>query len=240
MTEKKFLEEILNNGLIPLKGIRSTLIGETKTAIFYSKGFEGVIAMFFMMIEKYIEYRGSEGDIHIDSYNVIKKMIEDRKTCGKDVGNYLIEMLTKELEIIESINFARNCSSYKEFLGDRVCLKLNNISEEKMDSPALAFYNFLTTSTIFPKDISIVVLKHQQTGEILDSKYDISKVSLDEMKKILYDDDEKQNKMGTHLLWKIMLNYYTENKEYLEENFKKYDIIEIPISKWLNKKGIAK
>lgn len=245
MTENKFLESILNNGLMPQQGIRSKLIEDPKTAVFYSKGFEGVIAMFFMMIECYIEYRGSEGDIHINSYNIIKKMIEDRKASGRDVGEYLLERLAKELEIIESINFARNCSSYKEFLGDGVCLKLNNVPLEKDDSPALTFYNSWTTSTIFPEDISIVALKHQETGELLNSKYDVinyfmSKVSLDEMKKILYDTEEKENERESHLLWKIMSNYYAENKEYLGNKFKKYDIIEIPISSYLNEKGVVK
>lgn len=190
ITENKYIESILNDGLTPQKGIRSKLIGESNTAVFYSKGFHGVIAMFFMMIERYIEYRGSEGDIHINSYNTIKKMIDDRKANGKDVGDYLNEKFTKELEIIESVNFVRNCQSYKEFLGDGICLKLNNVTEGSTESHVSTFYNSWTTSIVSPQDISIVILKNQETEETLDSKYDIinyfiSKVSLDEMKKII-------------------------------------------------------
>lgn len=38
MTENQYLESIFNNGLIPQKGIRNNLIGDSKNAIFYSKG----------------------------------------------------------------------------------------------------------------------------------------------------------------------------------------------------------
>ena len=245
VTENKYLESILTNGLVPQKGIRSKLIDDSQKAVFYSKGYKGVIAMFFMMIERYIEYRGSEGDIHINSYNIIKEMIEDRENDGRDVSEYLRSILNKELERIKIINIVRMCSNYKEFLGDGVCLKLNNVPEEKTDLSGMTFYNSWTNHPIFPEDISVVVLKNQNTGEILSSKYDIinyfmSKVSLEEMKKVLYDDDMKESKRESHLLWQIMSSYYKDNKDYLETFFEKYDIVEIPISSYLNKKDITK
>ena len=82
MTENQYLESIFNNGLIPQKGIRRNLIGDSKNAIFYSKGYEGAIAMFFMMIERFMEYRGSIGDVPLDIYNKFIEMAYRKQEKG--------------------------------------------------------------------------------------------------------------------------------------------------------------
>lgn len=240
MTENKYLESISNNGLIPQQGIRSNLIGDSKNAVFYSQGYEGVIAMFFMMIERFMEYRGSSGDIHIDIYNKFVEMAHIKQQQGREVGKALIDAIEREKRIAEIVGIVRTVSDWKEFLGEGVCLRIANINEENNNFSESTFYNSWTTLKIPPEDIWVVTLKNQETGEVLTSKYDIinyfiSKISLDRMKMVLYDTDSKEDKRETHLLWQIMFKYYNDNRNYFESYFEKYDIIEIPILNYLNK-----
>lgn len=242
MTENKYLESISNNGLIPQQGIRSNLIGDSKNAVFYSQGYEGVIAMFFMMIERFMEYRGSIGDVHIDSYNKFVEMANTKQKSGREVSGSLIDAIEREKRIVEVINTVRNASDWKEFLGEGVCLKVNNINDENNDFSEFTFYNSWTTSKIPPEDISIVTLENNETGEVLTSKYDvinyfISKIPLDRMRMILYDTDSKESKRETHLLWQIMSKYYSDNRNYFESYFDKFDIVEVPISSYLKKEN---
>lgn len=240
MTENKYLESIFKEGLVPQQGIRSNLIGESKKAVFYSQGFEGVIAMFFMMIERFIEYCGSSGDIHIDAYNQFLKMADAKQKQGKEISQTLASAIENEKRIVETVYKVRNASNWQEFLGDGVYLSITNINEEDSNSES-TFYNSWTTSIISPENISVVILNNQITGEVLTSKYDIvncfiSKVPLEQMQAILYDTAAKESKREKHLLWQIMSKYYTENRAYYESYFENYDIIEIPISSYLNKK----
>lgn len=236
VTENKYLDSIKKNGLLPQRGQRSKLIGDAKNAIFYSKGLEGVIAMFFMMIERYIEYRGIRGDVHIDSYNNIKKMIEERKSKGKVVSDFLKEVFRKESEIVNYTNFVRSCADYKEFLGEGVVLKINKIIENESAS-INEFYNCWTTSSISPNEISVLTIKNLQTGEILTSKYDIldffmSRVSLDQMKNLIWNNIDSQVR-EEHLLWQIMSDYYQKNNDEIEK-LKDFEMLEIPIVNFSN------
>ena len=242
MTENKYLESILNNGLIPQQGIRSNLIGDSKNAVFYSKEYEGVIAMFFMMIERFIQYRDSIGDVHIDAYNNFIKMADRKKQQGIEISETLQEAINNEKKIVDVINAVRNASDWKEFFGEGVCLKINHVHEENSDLPEFTFYNSWTTSIIPPEDISVIILKNRETGDFLSSKYDvvnyfISKISLDRMRTILYDTDSKESKRESHLLWQIMSKYYIENRDNFESSFEKYDIVEMDISSYLNNKN---
>lgn len=238
MTENKYLESISNNGLIPQQGIRSNLIGDSKNAIFYSQGYQGVIAMFFMMIEKFMEYKGSTGDIHIDSYNIIVEMVRSKQKQGKEVSDYLIDTMEKEKRIVEVIDIVRASSNWKEFLGEGVCLKIVNINEDNSNFPGFSFYNSWTTSRIPPEDIYVVTLENKKTGQVLTSKYDIinyfiSMISLESMGKALYDTDSKERE--NHLLWQIMSQYYNDNRNLFKSYFEDFDIIEVPILSYLNK-----
>ena len=242
MTENKYLESILINGLIPQRGVRSNLIGDSKTAVFYSKGYEGAIAMFFMMIEQFVNYRGDIGDMHIDYYNTFMQMASDKLRSGLMLGTKLNEAIEREKKIVDIINKVRSVRDWKEFLGDGVYLKLNNIYEEEAFSSEHSFYNSWTTSKVASNDICVMSLINRKTGEMLSSKYDVidyfmSKVSLEKMKKILYDTDLKESKRESHLLWKIMSQYYEDNKDLIENCSRKYDLVEIPLSSYLNQKN---
>ena len=236
VTENKYLEAIKINGLIPQRGQRSKLIGDEKNAIFYSKGMEGVIAMFFMMIERYIEYNGSEGDIHINSYNIIKKMIEERESEGRTVSDYLKDLLQSEGEIVNYTNFVRSCVDYKEFMGEGLVLKINKIIENENPS-ASEFYNCWTTSSISPNEMYVVTLKNAENGEFLTSKYDIlnffmSRISLEQMKNLIWNNIDSQVR-EEHLLWQIMSEYYKNNCNDIEK-MRDCEIIEIPIINFFN------
>lgn len=240
VTENKYIDSIKANGLTPQRGKRSKLIGDERKAIFYSQGLEGVIAMFFMMIERYVQYNENEGDVHINTFNIIKKMVEDKEAEGKVVGDYLREKLLKESEIVNSIKFARGCSTYKEFLGDGVVLKIDKMIDDENEL-SHNFYNCLTTSTISPTDIKVLAIKHPESGLILHSKYDIfnfamSKISLSDLKNILYLNLPKKI-IEEHLLWRIMSDYYKNNVHEIEK-LKCCEIIEIPILDFVDEKCI--
>lgn len=240
MTENKYLEFISDVGLIPQQGIRSNLIGDSKKAIFYSQGCEGVIAMFFMMIERFIEYRGFAGDVHIDTYNTFLEMANEKQKRGIEVSKTLSDAINREREIIEVINSVRTATDWHEFLGEGVCLKIAKINEESIGFPEFTFYNSWTTSKIPPEDIFVIALENSETGEVLTSKFDvinyfISNISLDKMRMVLYDTDSKESKREKHLLWQIMSKYYNDNRKHFENYFEKFDVIEIPISRYLNK-----
>ncbi len=242
MTENKYLESISNVGLIPQQGIRSGLIGDSKNAIFYSQGYEGVIAMFFMMIERYIEYRGSIGDMHINDYNELLEMANQKQKQGIEISKTLSDAINREKKIVDIINLVRNVTSWKDFLGEGVCLKISNVNEEIIDLPEFTFYNSWTTSNIQPENIYVVTLENKETGEVLTSKYDlinyfISKIPLEKMKMLLYNTESRESKRETHLLWQIMSKYYSENKKYFENYFDKFNIVEIPISNYLSKEN---
>lgn len=243
MTEDKYLESILVSGLTPQQGIRSNLIGDEKKAVFYSKGYEGVIAMFFMMLERYEEYIGSEGDIHISSYEMIKDMIESRKEEGRSVSDYLLERFDAEKQIVEMVNFVRGTSCYQEFLGEGVCLKLGEV--EDINEEGESFYNSWTNSVIPPSDLLVLVLEDRQTLEICSSKYDIldyfmGLVSLDDMRECLYDDESKELARSDHSLWKIMAQYYEDNHNRISELSERYRLREMPIAEYCSRKSFVK
>ena len=243
LTEDKYLESILNNGLLPQQGIRSNLIEDSKRAVFYSQGYEGVIAMFFMMLERYDEYRSSEGDIHIESRNIIREMVEDRKAEGREVGQYLRDRLEAEERVVEVINYVRMTDTYKDFLGEGVCLSLTNVDES--DEVGQSFYNSWTNSSVDPRDISVVVLEDRSTGDLLSSKYDVvdyfmGLVSLGEMRDILYDNDIDDDKRNGHFLWQIMSKYYEDNQDRISELSERYRLREMPIAEYCSRKSFVK
>lgn len=242
MTENQFLVSISNDGLIPQQGFRSNLIGDSKKAIFYSKGYEGVIAMFFMMIERFIQYRGSIGDVHIDTYNNFIKMADEKQQQGIEISKTLRDAINNEKKIVDVINAVRSVSDWKGLLGDGVCLKINHVPEKNNTLPEFTFYNSWTTSRIPPDDISVITLKNRETGDVLSSKYDvvnyfISKIPLDRMRAILYDTDSKESKRESHLLWQVMSKYYVDNRDSFKSYFEKYDVVEMDISSYLNDKN---
>ncbi len=239
LTENKFLPNILSVGLIPQQGKRSNLIGDHKKAIFYSKGYEGVIAMFFMMIERFVEYRGDYGDIHIDAYKAFMEMARKRQEQGLVINQTLENAINREKRIIDVINAVRISEDWRSFLGEGVCLRLDNVQEENVEASEFTFYNSWTTLSVPPKDISVVVLRNRETGAQLTSKYNIidyfvSKTPLDSMRKLLYDTDAKESKRESHLLWQIMSRYYSDNEDSIRTFYRNYDIGEVPLAMYLN------
>lgn len=241
LTENKFLANILSVGLIPQQGKRSNLIGDQKRAIFYSKGYEGVIAMFFMMIERFVEYKGTHGDVHVDVYKSLMEMVMKKKEQGLEISQTLENAINRERGIVEVVNEVRSTQNWRDFLGEGVCLKLNNVQEVETKAPEFDFYNAWTTSTISPQDISVMVLKNKETGAELTSKYNIidyfvSKTPLDSMRSLLYDTDKRESKRESHLLWQIMSKYYADNEDNIRSFFGGYDIAEIPLEKYFRRK----
>jgi len=239
MTENKYLETILNYGLLPQQGIRSQLIGDSKKALFYSKGYEGVIAMFFMMIERFIEYRGSIGDIHIETYRNFLAMADQKQSQNMEVSQVLKDAIYREEKIVEMVQSVRNAPDWKNFLGEGVCLKLVGICEEDKIFES-SFYNSWTYFGIIPENISLIALKNLETGEILTSKYDVihfmmSKIPLERMRVLLYDNDRKEQQRKSHLLWQIMEKYYMDHRNHLEYYSHNYELQEISLQSYFDK-----
>ncbi len=241
LIDNKFLPNILSVGLIPQQGKRSNLIGDHKEAIFYSEGYEGVIAMFFMMVERFVQYRGIYGDVHIDAYRKFMKMAEKKQQQGLPISETLEKAIEREKRIIDVINAVRSSEDWRSFLGEGVCLKLDNVQEENVEASEFTFYNSWTTLSVTPKDISVMVLRNKETGAQLSSKYNIidyfvSKTPLDSMRKLLYDTDAKESKRESHLLWQIMSRYYSDNEDNIRSFFAGYDITDIPLESYLQRK----
>ncbi len=127
MTNIEKLSSIASGGLIPQNGENGKLVGEEKTKVFFSEGFEGAIALFadFEIVFNNVK----SGQMKIDD-----KEVEERVKKANSLSEYLGEgvyLCFDGAEIEKERNFENGCTgkviSPKEL---NVCVLKSDESEE--------------------------------------------------------------------------------------------------------------
>lgn len=105
MTALSNLCSISEKGLIPRNGENGRLIGEKKTKVYFSEGYEGAIALFVDFDIVYNKIKSGEQDVAID--------INDKVRNSKNIRDYLGEGVYLQFdgsEIENERNFENGCT----------------------------------------------------------------------------------------------------------------------------------
>lgn len=250
-TKYEYLEHISEFGLVPQIGDRSFSVNDERKAVFLSKEKLSTILMFFAMKWFYESHKGTAGqellDTAVSSIDYYNKLLERRQRTSNKISflRKNIEELKKNREAaIRTKNQVENMnkySSFEEYWGKGVYLSISNVSDVKYINAD--FHNCWVEEKINPEDINIVVLRHKETGEIIDNKdaiidYFMATTTVNDLfteyKRTTGINDDKYI---AHSTMKEFDKYYLEHEKefYILKNY--YEIIEIPIKEYMNTNG---
>lgn len=223
MTSYENLESIYRNGLIPKSGNRTQSIGDTRCAIFFSKGILNTILMYSSLFHHYNSYTGERGLRIIKHYkDTIEEYRERERTMSLDEDD------SNEMKaIIKAIDWIQDLMKFEDFyhyIGDGVYLTIFGIENINSDNEEDCY----TNEIVSPENIKVVVLKNKETGEIVDFRenilsYFMSMFSKEDIINNLHNVVTIKNIQELYDMKKDDISYY--NSDYFE-------MIKIPISSY--------
>lgn len=249
-TKYEYLGQISEEGLVPQVGDISQSVEDSKKAVFVSKGEKSTILMYFGLRRFYYSKKGGvreeSYDLAVQSIKYYDRMIEKREKLSKKIG-FLKRSIAKLEEnrkdaisakrIIENMD---KFSSFEEYYGQGVYLSIDNVTDAKYNN--LGFHNCWVERTIEPQDISVVLLRDKQTGELVDDKqrvihYLMAKTPLSDLcneyrSTVGIDDDRYE----LYNVFKSYDKYYSDNEEEFKMLLDTYDLIEMPIKEYVGMK----
>lgn len=165
MTKNKYVRQIRKEGLQPLNGEQSKIIGDTKKCVFYSQGKEGAIVMYLAFRKKYEDLKGERG-------NELLKMYKDYLDGKLELSKEASIILTNRVKQIEAIRCTENFRDYYE---EGPYFSIQNLKVEEIDDKQFNFANSWVTETIQPNQLQVVSLRNKRNGEVTASKHDVIK-----------------------------------------------------------------
>ncbi len=250
-TKYEYLASIAKNGLIAQVGDRSFSINDDRKAVYLSKGKLSSALMFFAMKWFYESRKGDDGKellaSTISSIEYYDKLLakEQNRTKKLSFLRRNIEELKKNREAaIRVKNQVENMNrypSFEEYWGSGVYLSVNNVSDVKYNDSD--FRNCWVERDIEPKDISVVFLKHKETGEIIDDKSIIVNYFMatgapeDLYYEYISTIGSHDDKYTAHNIMKEFNSYYVNHEKEFNDLKNNYEMMKMPIQEYINVHG---
>ena len=246
-TKYEYLEQISESGLVPQRGERTISIYDEREAVYLSKEKLSTILMFFSM-KWFYESRTGEGGkkslaTAISALEHIDKLLE-KEQAKKHRIKFLsrsIDELKKDREsavtLKNQVENMQKYSSFEEYWGSGVYLSVSGLSDVQHNG--YDFNNCWVERPIKPENINVVMLKHKETGNLIDDKNQIihylmattspSDLFIEYKNTIGINDD----KYSAHENMMEFNNYYLEHAKEFETLKKEYELIEVPIKEYM-------
>ena len=247
-TKYEYLDSISKIGLITQVGDRSFSINDEREAVYLSKGKLSAILMFFAMKWFYDSRKGEAGQqllsSTIESIEYYNKLLEKEQNKTRRIPflRKNIEELKKNREaairVKNQVENMNKYSSFEEYIGKGVYLKINNVTNVKYNYPD--FHNCWVEKNIEPDNINVVILKNKDTGEIIDDKNSIinyfmaTTSSSDLFIEYKSTIGIKDDKYIAHDTMKEFDNYYKKHEEEFNILRNNYNLMELPIKEYMS------
>lgn len=249
-TNYDFLENINNEGLIPINGSHSSLVGDDRKVISVSNSIEQSIIAYLVFLWNYESFIGSYGDEMLEKCDFFiekhKEMTENLKSRGKELNGKLYERSKNNynaaIEMKNRILNYRTYSSFAQYWGDGVYLCINGVNQVPIINGG--YHDCFFKEKILPENINILLLKNNETGEIIDDKqsivdYFMASIGVEALCDE-YDDTLGQEETEELFEYNVKrINKIYEDKKFrfleLKENF---NLIEVPLRSYIESKNL--
>lgn len=251
-TKYEYLDSISETGLVPVNGERNFSISNPRVAVYLSKEKIGAILMFFALKSTYETRTGLKGEKWLSETQAIIDYLDKKIEKSKNSRFRIIRKRVPKLEEMKStqmvlkaqIENMKRYLSFKEYIGEGVYLTVSDVPDIKVEGNDTS--NSWVERVVPPEDISVVLLKDKETGELTDNKLDVIHYFManTDVRDLFLECTKtsiiSEDKYSLNENLRKFTSYYDEHSDEFKELLDKFEMIEMPLKEYMALKNSDK